>query len=43
MPDGVFFEWFTGYEAPYFAGDTAWIVRRDSLDVRYIDRMIIQW
>lgn len=43
LPDGVYFEWFSGYEAPYFAGDTAWIVRRDSLDVRYIDRMLIEW
>lgn len=43
LPDGVVYEWFSGVEAPYFAGDTVWTVRRDSLDVRYIDRMIIEW
>jgi hypothetical protein len=43
QPEGVFYEWYSGLSAPYFAGDTAWIVRQDSLDVKYIDRMIIAW
>lgn len=43
LPDGVVYEWYSGLEAPYFAGDTVWMVRRDSLDVRYIDRMVIEW
>lgn len=43
LPDGVVYEWHPGYEAPFFAGDTVWMVRRDSLDVRYIDRMLIEW
>jgi len=43
LPDGVVYQWFSGVEAPFFAGDTVWTVRRDTLDVRYIDRMIIEW
>lgn len=43
LPEGAAYEWYSGYEAPFFAGDTVWLVRRDSLDVQYIDRMIIEW
>jgi hypothetical protein len=43
LPEGVVYQWFPGYEAPYFSGDTVWLVRRDSLDVRYVDRMVIEW
>lgn len=43
LPDGAQYEWRLPYEEPFFAGDTVWIVRRDSLDVRYVDRMRIEW
>ena len=43
LPEGAEFEWFPGEDAPFFAGDTVWLVRRDSIDVKYIDRMVIHW
>lgn len=43
LPPGVQYHWHPGYEEPFFAGDTAWLVRRDSLDVEYVDRMKIIW
>jgi hypothetical protein len=43
LPDGIGFEVFTGRVEPFFAGDTVWLLRRDSLDVQYIDRMLINW
>ena len=43
LPDGAEFAPFPGREAPFFSGDTVWLIRRDSLDVEYVDRMVIKW
>jgi len=43
LPDGVEYEWAPGNGDPFFAGDTVWLVRRDSLGVQYVDRMRIEW
>ena len=43
LPEGVVYQWSSPFEEPFFAGDTVWLVRRDSLNVRYIDRMLIEW
>ena len=43
LPEGVAYRWGPPYEEPFFAGDTVWMVRRDSLDVLHIDRMLIEW
>jgi hypothetical protein len=43
LPDGVVYQWGTPWEEPFFAGDTIWLARRDSLNVRYIDRMLVKW
>jgi len=43
LPEGITYQWHPGTQAPFFAGDTVWMVRQDSLNVHYIDRMEIQW
>jgi hypothetical protein len=43
LPEGVTYLAFSGINEPFVAGDTIWVVRRDSLDVKYIDRMLIEW
>ena len=43
LPEGVDYRWHPGYGEPFFAGDTVWLVRYDSLDVSYVDRMSIEW
>jgi len=43
LPEGVVYQWFLPYEEPFFSGDTVWLPRQDSLNVRYIDRMLIEW
>ena len=43
LPEGARFQWFSGWGEPFVAGDTVWLVRRDSLDVEYVDRLLVEW
>jgi hypothetical protein len=43
LPDGAEYRPFPGRQEPFVSGDTVWLIRRDSMDVKYIDRMVIRW
>lgn len=43
LPEGADYHPFPGAEDPFIAGDTIWLARRDSMDVLFIDRMLIRW
>jgi len=43
LPDGAEYKAFPGRWEPFIAGDTVWLIRQDSLDVKYLDRMLIEW
>lgn len=43
LPDGAEYRWYSGFDDPFIAGDTIWLVRRDSLGVPYVDRWFVEW
>lgn len=43
LPEGAEFRPFPGLYDPFIAGDTVWIFRQDSLDVKYLSKMVVRW
>lgn len=45
LPEGAQYRGstFEGLFDPFIAWDTVWIFRQDSLDVKYLSKMVIQW
>ncbi|MDT8369941.1 MAG: hypothetical protein RQ745_12110 [Longimicrobiales bacterium] len=42
-PEELRYDPYPGYSDPYIRGDTVWAVQRDSLDVEYLTKYVIQW
>jgi hypothetical protein len=43
LPEGARFRPFPGMYDPFIVGDTVWIFRQDSLDVKYLSKMVVRW